>query len=403
MKILVEDLGRSGFATVRRPGASAPKSVPKFDFNIEHMSLEAKDDPIETKLNLIWRAGLVEQDTRNALEDSFEQKLQIIGDVGVNDSSLNDAHERSDGNFRSSKLTGKHAVSFEQARYRLDWWKSRSWTRRIRAANQEQRRREAIALQHMQHIGSDVKLPVMVVPSSQTPPLFRVAMDGVKLSICDAGMDRTEIIEFMRDVSSPFDDDVEFSLMVPLKLSWSMNSMTVSLRDYPLALIRVQPVTSGDRPAWNVKTPFIIAEELSGDDSFIPIICPIIPEGCGATQAAPFTIQIAKTIMPVKTYSRPIVNIASQKTTEFSWGNSYQPAIQDFMRLVESFSPAPKVGFWDKFRLVLHWRVIVNFTGPTHLHLKGKLYRLWAELSIRLFRSIRGNWARGGFRSVLEG
>ncbi len=377
VKLLALDLGQKDFSTVHKPGPEAPKNVPKIDFNIKHMSLEAKDNPIETNLNLIWRAGLVEQETRNALEDAFEQKLQIISEKQDAEVSLNDEDEQLNGLLRSTKLTAKHAVPLEEARYRLDWWKSRSWVKRIRAAKQEQRRREATALKHMQNIGPDVRLPVTITASSQTAPLFRAALDGVKLSVCKADMSLPEILKYMSDVSSPFDDDVEFSLMVPLQLSLSMDQVTVKLRDYPLPLIRVQPATSGDRPAFHLETPFIIAEELRGDDSYMLVPCDVIPKGCGASQAAPFTVQMAKTITPVKTYSRPIINIASEKTTEFTWGNSYGPAIQDFMRVVDSLShaprdPSPKVGFWDKFRLILHWRVIVNFAGPAHLHLKGE-------------------------------
>jgi hypothetical protein len=175
--------------------------------------------------------------------------------------------------------------------------------------------------------------------------------------------------------------------MVPLKLSWSMDQAVLRLRDYPLPLLRVPPVQPAEtRPAWHVETPFIIAEELQGDDSMILIPTEVIPAGCGAADAAPFTVQIAKTIMPVKTYARPMVRISSDRITEFTWGNSYQPAIQDFMKVIESLShpprdPSARVGFWDKFRLILHWRVTVDFFGPCHLHLKGELVS-WTLLTL---------------------
>ncbi len=377
IKLLSGDLGGPVFAYIRKPGPEEPKNLPRVDINVQYMCLEAKDNPIETNLNLIWRAGLVEQETRNALEDAFERKLNIIGERTDAEVSLDAEHEHSNGRPHSSRLTEKYAVSLDEARYRLDWWKSRCWVRRIRAAKQEQRRRETAALKHMQNIGPDIRVPINITPATQTPPLFRAAMDGVKISVCNPGLPRSEIIKYMGDVSQPFDDDVQFSLIVPLKLSWSMAQGVVKLRDYPLPLIRIQNVVAGDRPAFHLETPFIIAEELRGDDSFILIPCEVVPEGCGDTHSAPFTLQIAKTIMPVKTYARPVIEITSHKTTEFTWGNSYQPAIHDLTKVVESLShpprdPSPKVGFWDKFRLVLHWRVTMNFVGAAHLHLKGE-------------------------------
>ena len=116
----------------------------------------------------------------------------------------------------------------------------------------------------MQNIGPDVKLPINVTPSSQTAPLLRAAFDGVRLGISRLQMDRSEIIRYMGDVSTKFDDGVEFTLMIPLLLSWTMDQANVTLRDYPLSLVRVQPVESGDRPSWNLETPFIIAEEMRG-------------------------------------------------------------------------------------------------------------------------------------------
>lgn len=127
-----------------------------------------------------------------------------------------------------------------------------------------------------------------------------------------------------------------------------------------------------------METTMVIAEELADDDSVMYVPVKVIPEGCGHNGASPFVLEIAKTIMPVKTYAEPKFKISSKKTTEFTWGNSYQPAIQDLMKVIETLShpprdPSPRVGFWDKFRLVLHWKPIVDFVGPCHLHLKGKL------------------------------
>jgi hypothetical protein len=376
IKLLTHDLDSQTFETVKKPGPEGPKHIPRILINVNKVSLEAKDDPIETNLNLIWRAGIAEQEKRNELEDNFETKMRLITErqialaQGIEDEEL-------DKPPTYSKLTDKLSISPDEARYRLDWYKSKTWTRRIRLAKQEQCRREQAALRHMEDAGlANVSLPITINQQTLTAPLFRLALDGFKFSVEDLGWSREQIIEYMGDVSTPFDEGTEFSLMVPLKIRWSMDNGVATLRDYPLPLIRIPSVTEGNRPAWNVETPMIIAEELQGDDSQVLVPTQVIPPGCGASDASPFTVEIAKTIMPVKTYSRPIINISTDRTTEFTWGNSYQPAIQDFMKVVESLShpprdPSPRVGFWDKFKLILHWKVTVNFESNAHLHLKG--------------------------------
>lgn len=247
----------------------------------------------------------------------------------------------------------------------------------MKAAKGEQRRREENQIKHTQNVGSGVKLPIKVVDPTRTAPLFRAVFEGFHFDVKDPNLTREEIIDYMSKASTPFKPDVEFSLMVPTYFCWKMDSAVVTLRDYPLPLVRIQPTDLADVLGWHLETTLIIAEELAGDDSFVLIDCPVIPEGCGDLQAQPFKVQIAKTIMPVKTYAQPYLKLGSRKTTEFTWGNSYQPAIQDFMKVVERFThpprdPSPRVGFWDKFRLILHWKVIAEFSGPAHLHLKGE-------------------------------
>ncbi|WVR06215.1 hypothetical protein IAU60_003245 [Kwoniella sp. DSM 27419] len=372
LKLLIRNFFKGHpFARSLRPVAEAPKAIPKVTFAINYMSLEAKDDPVETSLNLIWRAGLVEQVKRNALEDTLAKKLMLLSDPNISsEESLPDT------NGHTPKLTKNATVAPERARWALDSILSDSWIRRMRAAKQEQRRREGNTLRPMQGCGPNIKLPISISPSSQTAPLFRATFQGVNLSIFNPGMSREAILDYMGEVSSPFNKDVEFSLMVPLKIDWTMSEARCGLRDYPLPLIRVQKTESEDTPSFQMSTTLIFAEELSDDDSVVFVPTEIMPAACGDAKAPAFSVDIAKTIMPVKMYGEPRFTIHSKKTTEFTWGNSYQPAISDFTRVIETLShpprdPSPKVAFWDKLRLIAHVKPIVEFAGPCHLHMKG--------------------------------
>ncbi|WWD18325.1 hypothetical protein CI109_102775 [Kwoniella shandongensis] len=374
-RLLAQNLfTQKGFSTVHSPRAEQPKRIPTISFGIGYISLEAKDDPIETGLNLIWRVGLAEQARRNVLWDTFAKKTVEItnADAAVEqDNTSPTASGR-----RVPSLTKNATVSIQQAHQALQLYNAQVWIRRMRAAKLEQRRREGVALKPFTGCEPLIRLPIEVTPSSQTAPLFRAQFQNVHLSLSDPGWTRDEIIDYMGKVSAPFDKDIEFTLMCPLKIEWTMSEARCSLRDYPLPLIRVKPASSGDRPAFTMKTNLVIAEELANEDSTVYVPVEVIPAGCGHADTSAFVVQVAKTIMPVKMYAEPRFAIATKKTTEFTWGNSYQPGIQDLMRVVETLShpprdPSPKVGFWDKFRLILHWHPIVDFAGPCHLHLKG--------------------------------
>lgn len=373
LKLIMENLKSGEFASRKSPAAEAPKDVPPLVISIKEVSLEAKDSPIEERLNLIWRVGMAEQVRRLDIEDTFKRKAEAIeeyerllkkGEIApdeVDDDEISPWHFRNEQNGKDWMAT---------------LWSER-WVARIDAALAEQKRRERLASNRLHTAARELKLPITIAPPALSAPLFRASFQNFQLSIKNPGMTRNEIIAYMGDVSaSPFDDGAQFSLMVPLHLNWDMGSARVSLRDYPLPLINIRPRDDG-RPAWTLDTTFIIAEELHDDDSTMYVPCEIIPAGLGDSDASAFVVEVFKTISPVKTYTRPHIKIHSTRTTEFTWGNSMQPAIQDFMKVMETLShaqidPSPRIGFWDKFRLILHWVVKVDFEGPVHLHLKGR-------------------------------
>jgi hypothetical protein len=370
-KLIRQDLRNDVFSTVQSPAAEQPKNVPPFVLSIGEVCIEAKDQPIEERLNLNWRVGRVEQAKRNELDRVHEEKWRIIH-LWDQLEEWEDAPEGFDPEDRP-----KVTRSFEASLYYLEELKAQSWKERIQAARAEHRRREETVSNRIHSSSRNPKLPISVATPSFSPPLVRASFTSFKLSVSNPGMSRDEIIDYMGDVSSsPFDQDTEFSLMVPLQLGWEMGSAKLSLRDYPLPLVNIRPVDDGS-PAWTLDTTFIIAEELHDDDSTMYVPCEIIPKGLGGDDVYPLIVQVFKTISPVKTYTRPHIKIHSKRTTEFTWGASMQPAIQDFMRVMETLShpprdPSPRVGFWDKFRLILHWVVSIDFDGPVHLHLKGK-------------------------------
>ncbi|CAK9780721.1 unnamed protein product [Cutaneotrichosporon oleaginosum] len=359
VKLLLSNLRSHTFSLYKKPVSESPKKLPHINIQVDLVHFEARDHPVENKLNLANRVGLHEQKTRLDLDELFEQKLAIMAE--------------DEDSFTPTNLSRSQSVTDEEARYRLDWHNSRNWVRRIRRAKAEQRRREESTQRRL--LISPSKLPIPVLPLEQTVPLFRFAFVGVNVTLAAPDKSRAQLIKYMGDVSAPFKDDVEFSLMVPFDLSWTMMEAKVQLRDYPLPLLRILPGPN-KTPGWDVTTLFIIAEELSDDDStmFFPI--EVVPGQCGHEAADPLTVNIGKAIMPTKTYARPMIKVRSHEATRITWCNSYKPGMSDLTRIFETLSnppldPSSKPGFWDKLRLAFHWRVIIDFAGTVRWYIKG--------------------------------
>lgn len=379
-RILLRNMKTSIFQITQLPVAQNPKKIPDIAVRLKTTSFEIKDDPLETKLNLIFRVGKTENGPRTVRQAYFDAKWALIDNAEPDPkrplppSELEELRER-------YNVDAGHSIPKTEAWERFHRYNSDVWQERMRKARNVQNKREEKELFRQYGYKTDYSdLPIEVVAPQRFAPLFRGSLDNLHAKIQDPQLDRAGLLKHMEDHAGPFPPTQEFSLFVPLKIRLASDNVDFTLRDYPLPLWRIMPIEPAvnDCSAMVCDLTIVLAEELvTGDDTFFLIPCTVLPKGTGDPRATALELKIAKTSAPVKSFADVKFNIRSLRPTDFTWGVSYQPAISDLARAFASFShpprdPSPRLAFWDKFRLTLHWRVAFDFSGPCHLHLKGE-------------------------------
>uniref|UniRef100_V5EIZ2 Golgi-body localization protein domain-containing protein n=2 Tax=Kalmanozyma brasiliensis (strain GHG001) TaxID=1365824 RepID=V5EIZ2_KALBG len=391
------------------PVAEDPKLLPNITFKVRVLTIEAEDDPFETKLNLIWRAGLAENAARDEREAAFAAKAEAIGASRMPQGSTSFRSSRSDGSAmsaassirsfdddddsyssttshdaRSTKSKHQH-VSLAQARIALNAFNSSSWVRRYLNAQSEQSRRQERLRKttygrfHMSR--SFDELPVRVLPIGKAAPLLRSTMYRVALQVGQAHFPIDELRDFIHEKGAGVPKDTPYSLVIPLHVKWEMGEWRVNLRDYPMPLLHVPPThraESDTRKAWCFEGDIVIAEQLGGPESIRHVPAVIVPAATGRSDAVEYGIIIPKVAMSVKAYGTPTIRLRTPYPTRVVWGQSIQPTIQDVMRVIDAITPpphdpSPKLGFWDKLPLILHGHVNLKFEdeGGFNFHMKG--------------------------------
>lgn len=388
LKQLIHQHIKGGLDWILEPEVEQAKQLPKIDLNIKMFAVEVQDDPFETRLNIIWRAGYEEQLARLERAAAFELKVDAIHKMdaqGGEDESDEDDPEHAAagataGGARKPKISGKHTIPIAEARKDLQAYDSSHWVKRMRNAIAEQGRREEANTRRLygaRRIG-DNKLPIDLLATSRSAPLARAMFWDLRFVVTKPAF---PVADFLHDVGKGLPRETQFTLLVPLHFSWKMDQARVQLRDYPLPLLHVPPMPTdrGDGHATcECEADLVIAEELGGHDAVRRVPCVVVPARHTGHGGALYSIVVPRSAMTVKTYATPTITIRSPLGTRIGWGNSIQPAIQDVTKVLDTLSkaspdPSERIGFWDKLRLQFHWRVKVLFEGegPVHFHLKG--------------------------------
>ncbi|KAK5167696.1 Protein SABRE [Saxophila tyrrhenica] len=419
--------GTNEYILAKEP--EGPKHVPRITLRNQLLIFDIEDSSFEFKLNSIYRAGLMEQKQRLAREDAFKMKeKRLARSSNRRGSQLRARSAQPDGRARSktrgeetnggrrsqsneprSRWSPKNSqrqsrrrgramryetdgkcgisdtsqLSIAAARDKLDRLNAQSWKTRIdrMACFQSQAIRDIRSyLLAADDLPEEAEQHEPILALSRRPGLMVAALNDLTITIDKPSFPIDEYPKFMHDIGKGMPHDMKYGLLVPMSLHITMSEARFQLRDYPLPLLHVPALASGQSPrlpSLSMRTDFVIAEEFRDIESQRHVNVEVVPKEKMSTESA-FTIDVRRTISPVKTYSNMKFEINTSRPTKITWGTSYQPAIQDTMQVVEAFTkPAvdvsDRVGFWDKIRLGFHSRVNVAWKGDgdVHLVLKG--------------------------------
>lgn len=404
-----------------------PKHVPKIRLRSRAVLFEIEDGSFEWKLGVIYRYGLMEQKQRLAREHAFDLKVKKLqqedGRKGSNRQRARSAHAhrgrsklskrdrehkfRSKSEDRSDReassrhkhehsmrydkegytgLSGVSRTSIEEARERLNRLNAQTWKKRIdHALNCQSRGMDDIRsiFWGLDEIPDGIEHKETILAISQRPALMSLVISDLDIQLDKPSFPLSDYPKFLNRVGKGMPFDMQYALLIPTSVQVNMGEAKIQLRDYPLPLLHVPALRANQSPrspSLSLKTDFVIAEEFrdvqSSRVSRVVVVPPEKSESGALSHG--FFVDVRRTVAPVKTYSDMKIVINSAAPTRITWGTSYQPAIQDMMQVIESFTkpaidPSERVGFWDKIRLTFHSRFDVSWKGDgdVHLILKG--------------------------------
>lgn len=407
-----------------------PKNIPRIQVRTHVLLFEIEDSAFEFKLGAIYRAGLVEQKVRLAREEAFHAKCRKLynterkstksdtqGSVRPRNStdttesrnhpaynlsvqSEIDGEPRNRSPVRSEHgkarmrydpdggagFSASHETSIDEAWYKLQRLNAQSWRKRIMQTLSYQ----SGAVQDIRNLfwpndgaQDEVYHKETILKIPQRPALMSILMSDISITIDKPSFAPHELPDFMYKVGKGLPKDTKFGLLVPMHWKFDMGETRMTLRDYPLPLIHIPALKSNQSsklPSWSLETDFVVGEEFRDYNSTRDIKIVVIPteKMQPGTKPRSFAIDVRRTVSPVKTYSDLKIRVNTAQATRFTWGSSYQPAIQDMMQVIEGFTkpqldPSEKVGFWDKLRLSFHSHVNMTWVGggDVQLMLKG--------------------------------
>lgn len=401
-----------------------PKILPRISLRSRALAFQLEDDAFEWKLGCIYRAGLVEQKHRLAREEAFRLKSEKLkkeesrrsasryrgrhanADPSAGRKSNETRRSASTGNgderslFESrgrpgqvrydtegsANLSSTAKISEDEAWLRLQEYNARSWKAKVDAALQFQSKsfKELSArIAEADEPPEDIEDDEVILALPNRPSLMSAFITDAYFVIDKPSFPIHEYPQFLHRIGKGMPLDMKYSLLVPMSLQLDMGEARVTLRDYPLDFVHVPALRPGQSPrlpSLSLKTDFVIAEEFRNHESTRDVdVCIMpptkLPDG---TMSDGLYVTVRRTVSPVKTYSEPVVEINTSLPTCITWCMSYQPVIQDMMKIFEGFTkpeidPSERVGFWDKIRLSFHSRIKVRWKGDgdVHLRLKG--------------------------------
>lgn len=320
------------------PKAETPVKLKKVNLRIESFLLCVNEDLFEKELGLIYKVGVAEQ--RERLE-----KLSILQN--------------------SAKLANSEEFFREKYEVLKNYF-SKSWIARYKVAKREFHGRNA---RYVENSVSGYKYFTLSL-NEQTNAL-KCTMKGLEVDLSPPSFPLSDCSDFIFEFGNGVPIDTEYTTLLPLNINLKSSMISFNIRDYPLpALLIPNCLISGD---------IVFAESLASLFARRSIFVPFcsLAENRYEDQDSIYGSHIIRTLTPIKTFMNLKCEVDSNTPTQISWGKSLQPGYQNVMLWFDFLTkppmdPSPKLGFWDKFRLLVHGTLRFHWKGRSQLHLNIK-------------------------------
>ncbi|OBA27604.1 hypothetical protein HANVADRAFT_30865 [Hanseniaspora valbyensis NRRL Y-1626] len=324
-----------------QPTSVKPVSVPFVKAKVDKFLVKLDEDPFEHRLNLIYKIGLSEQRLRMDKEIMFQEELE--------------------------KLATKKYMSQEDindAKYRLYKNFSTSWIERVKTAKNEFLNVHAYDIIERKYLDRKVK----IYAGHERIPLMVYSLMDMEFIVKPPSFGIDNYAKFVNEYGKGVPMDTVYTLLILLNVTLNLKMLKLQLRDYALPLMNFQnTILQGD---------LILGETMPDAYGTRQVWVPFI-KGCNKDANNVFGSNIIRTINSVKFFMNLKVNIDSPQPTILTWGKSLQPAIQAVMMWFDFLTkppldPSPKIGFWDKIRLLTHGVIKFEWAENSELHLNMK-------------------------------
>ncbi|KAF7557332.1 hypothetical protein G7046_g6077 [Stylonectria norvegica] len=416
--------GTNEYILEKKP--EGPKEVPKVSVRTRNFLFELEDGAFEWKLGIIYRTGMIEQTQRLAREEAFRVKLKRVREEEIRRGSSKIRSRSTYGRGRSDNtssswnrtrsldvlsratggsgpqrgriprydpdsenlgVNGSSKISEREARDHLDMFNAQTWRKRIEKAyqaSQDNMTEFRGQFWGANQLPDDIEEAENLLEVPRRPALMSTMITDLHFTVDKPTFPMKDLPDFLHKIGKGMPKDMLYSLLVPMHVAISMGEAKVTLRDYPLPFLHIPAMKYGQSSklqSVSLKANFVIAEEFRGVESTRRVRVNVIPPR-SSDPASPnegsFAIEVRRTIGPVKSYSDVYMDVNTALPTRITWGPCYQPAVQDMMMVIESFTkpqidPSERVGFWDKMRLSFHSRIHAAWKGDGDmlLSLKG--------------------------------
>lgn len=344
-KHLVQCLKSDKKDTIVYPKESKPLKIPTMKVKANKLTFTIEDDPFEAELNMIYQLGLQEQRKRLEIMDLFEEKCK-----------------------HSDQNEEEYQERLELAQKTIELL----WIRKIQVYKAKMA--EEIINDREFLFGSELKIPETgnhrVTSYNKQAPLLHMIMSDLDLDLSAPKFPVEKLSEYIYEYGQQVPMDTRYSLMIPTHMIVAVDEVRMHMRDYPLPLLYLPKSTDaeGKGKALIMQGHLVISEALILKQEHLRRLeMQLIKNAKHRDSSAEnfHKLIIEKSLSSVKLYTDLDVLLDSRAPARFVWGQSYQSAIQQIMLNVDQFSkppvdPSPKLGFWDKMRLIMHGKCTIR-------------------------------------------